>query len=199
MHAFKIIGVAEGIPKVSNTFNAAVKIAATQIKIRYGNITSVYCAPKTYRVCVSSKNARLQPAMAQPTTVIITSQTIAREIALFRKSKPDCVPLFFTTKLKIGTIALDNAPSPSNRRNKFGRLNAKVYALLTAPMPIYAIVSESRTSPSMREPTVAMETFRMFLSFSTLLEFALNFLKFSMKRSSANSQKLSGFCFVAVC
>ena len=113
-------------------------------------------------------NAAETAAASAPKSAAEAVHKIARESALLRKANAASAPPFFAAWLNTGTIALESAPSPKSLRMRFGRLNANVYALLTAPMLMYAMESESLTSPKMREPTVAKATFIMFFSLPTV-------------------------------
>lgn len=55
-----------------------------------------------------------------------------------------------------------SAPSPSNRRNKFGNCHANTNAEFNAATPNNAYDNESRTNPSTRDPSVATDTTNTF-------------------------------------
>ena len=127
--------------------------------------------------------------------------TSARVVILFKNPNARSSPSSFEVWTNTGIIAPESAPSPKSRLNKFGSVNAKVYALLTAPMPIYAMLKESRTSPSAREPTVANATLRMFLSFPTAVAFLFSpahLAQFAVEGAAAYAEFFGGFCPVAV-
>ena len=65
----------------------------------------------------------------------------------------------------VGTNAAVNAPSPSRRRNRFGKLKAVTNASLNTEVPKIAAPSRSRPRPSTRETTVSNDTIPMFFSF----------------------------------
>lgn len=62
----------------------------------------------------------------------------------------------------IGTMADDNAPSPSNRRNRFGIVNANKKAALASDRPNILKKIASRTNPEMRDSRVVNATIKIF-------------------------------------
>jgi hypothetical protein len=65
----------------------------------------------------------------------------------------------------VGTKAAVKAPSPSNRRNRLGNVNAETNAEFRALVPKAAAMKISRTKPSTREAIVAVATTLMFFRF----------------------------------
>ena len=126
-------------------------------------------APSRKRSGVSAgvKSATV-PAMSIPIILKPKSNIPALVRILFKNENAAVSPSDSFIWAKIGTIAEVNAPSPSSRLKRLGRVKANVYAALTADNPKYAIVVASLMKPSMREPIVADETFSMFLKTLTV-------------------------------
>lgn len=61
-------------------------------------------------------------------------------------------------------IAEDNAPSPSNRRNKLGIVKANRNAALISDNPNILKKQASRANPDTRESRVVEDTIKMFFS-----------------------------------
>jgi len=105
--------------------------------------------------------------------------------------------------LIVGTNAAVNAPSPNNRRNRFGNVKADTKAELNALVPNTAAITISRTNPSTRDNTVAVAMTPMFFKFfdttadgktpavycaaTSLSEVPLTTTSFSLYHASRNS------------
>jgi hypothetical protein len=68
-----------------------------------------------------------------------------------------CAPRFFEN---IGTKAMLNAPSPKNRRKRFGSERRSRKASASGPVPTSAAIMMSRTNPRMRLSNVQAPTVR---------------------------------------
>src|SRR5438034_10579345 len=95
----------------------------------------------------------LMPNMPRITTA--DALTASPEITALAARHISGSPTVFSFSLKIGMNAAVNAPSPSNRRNRFGTMNANMNASVTHPAPMKLAYTISRTRPKTRLVMVA--------------------------------------------
>ncbi len=100
-----------------------------------------------------------------PTEIITIKASKSRHNTWLKNRKAPDRPSRSKTSEKTGTIAEVSAPSPSKRRNKLGRVKARMKAEFHKLVPKAAKIKTSRNKPKSREPTVDRLTTAMFFIF----------------------------------
>ncbi len=80
-------------------------------------------------------------------------------------------------------MAAVSAPSPSNRRNRLGNVNAVTKADARPVAPNTAVTKISRTKPKHRDKTVATETMLMFFRLRDTARFSPGLAKVTSYKS----------------
>ena len=109
--------------------------------------------------CRPLASAQTSSGAAMTPNVQVASNTQASTVAtLSIRTRVAASPSRSFECASAGTKAWLNAPSPNNRRNRFGMRKATLKASVSALAPKVEAISRSRTRPVMREARVSSET-----------------------------------------
>jgi hypothetical protein len=136
--------------------------AVSDTKKMYGNVNRSIRTVTGKRPASSRKpgaNTRITIGAAiTPISVIANSTSASVPVVRSSKSRVSAGERVARYSEITGTNACENAPSPKNRRSRFGILNATANASITGPAPNHVEKLMSRASPVTRDRNVNAAT-----------------------------------------